>query len=81
MTLNELNRQMPCRVKRVNAKGMLGQRLADMGFCPGEEILFVRRAPLGDPVHVQMGTYHVALRKAEAREIEIEEIKHQESRS
>lgn len=72
MTLNELNTQTPCRVTRVNAKGMLGQRLADMGFCPGEEILFVRKAPLGDPVHVQLGTYHVALRMAEAREIEID---------
>ena len=71
MTLNELNTQTPCRVTRVNARGMLGQRLADMGFCPGEEILFVRKAPLGDPVHVQLGTYHVALRVAEAREIEI----------
>ncbi|MCR4667377.1 MAG: ferrous iron transport protein A [Desulfovibrio sp.] len=75
MTLNQLNRKTPCRVKRVNATGMLGQRLADMGFCPGEEILFVRKAPLGDPVHVQMGTYHVALRLAEAKEIEIGEIK------
>ena len=74
MTLNELNTQTPCRVTRVNAKGMLGQRLADMGFCPGEEILFVRKAPLGDPVHVQLGTYHVALRMAEAREIEIGEL-------
>ncbi len=66
---------MPCRVMRVNATGMLGQRLADMGFCPGEEILFVRKAPLGDPIQVQMGTYHVALRLAEAREIEVGEIK------
>lgn len=72
MTLNELNTQTPCRVTRVTARGMLGQRLADMGFCPGEEILFVRKAPLGDPVHVQLGTYHVALRVAEAREIEID---------
>ncbi|MCR5814436.1 MAG: ferrous iron transport protein A [Desulfovibrio sp.] len=75
MTLNELKKKMPCRVTRVNAKGMLGQRLADMGFCPGEEILFVRKAPLGDPIHVQMGTYHVALRLAEAKEIEVGEIR------
>ncbi|MBQ7738749.1 MAG: ferrous iron transport protein A [Desulfovibrionaceae bacterium] len=75
MTLNQLNKKTHCRVKRVNAKGMLGQRLADMGFCPGEEILFMRKAPLGDPVHVQMGTYHVALRMAEAKQIEVGEIK------
>ncbi|MBQ7608495.1 MAG: ferrous iron transport protein A [Desulfovibrionaceae bacterium] len=75
MTLNELSKKTACRVKRVNAKGMLGQRLADMGFCPGEEILFVRKAPLGDPVQVQMGTYHVVLRKAEAREIEVGDLR------
>ncbi len=75
MTLDQLDKEMPCRVMRVHATGMLGQRLADMGFCPGEEILFVRKAPLGDPIQVQMGTYHVALRLAEAREIEVGEIK------
>ncbi len=75
MTLNELNKRTHCRVKRVNAVGMLGQRLVDMGFCPGEEVLFVRKAPMGDPVHVQLGTYHVVLRKAEASEIEVGEIR------
>jgi len=74
MTLNELRSTVPCRVTRVTAQGMLGQRLSDLGFCPGEKILFVRRAPLGDPLHVQLGTYHVVLRAMEAREIEIEPL-------
>ena len=71
MTLNDAQSMSRCRVARVTAEGMLGQRLNDMGFCPGVEVLFVRRAPLQDPIHVQIGSYHVALRKEEARHIEV----------
>lgn len=71
MTLNDVRKTSRCRVSRVTAGGMLGQRLSDMGFCPGTDILFVRRAPLQDPIHVQIGTYHVALRRNEARFVEL----------
>lgn len=71
MTLNDVQKTSRCRVSRVTAGGMLGQRLSDMGFCPGTDILFVRRAPLQDPIHVQIGTHHVALRRNEARFVEL----------
>lgn len=71
MTLDDVNTKSICTVARVTANGMLGQRLSDLGFCPGVTVLFVRRAPMRDPVHVQLGSYHVALRGAEARQIEL----------
>lgn len=71
MTLDDVRSMARCRVERVTAEGMLGQRLSDMGFCPGICVLFVRRAPLRDPIHVQIGSYHVALRSDEARYIEL----------
>ncbi|RRD69203.1 MULTISPECIES: FeoA family protein [unclassified Desulfovibrio] len=74
MTLNDLQTTARCTVARVTAGGMLGQRLCDLGFCPGVRVLFVRRAPLRDPVHVQIGSYHVALRGEEARQIEVESV-------
>lgn len=75
MTLNDVKSRSHCKVSRVTAGGMLGQRLSDLGFCPGVTVLFVRRAPLRDPVHVQIGSYHVALRCHEAGQIEIESAK------
>ena len=74
MTLNDLTTCAHCRIARVAAGGMLGQRLSDLGFCPGVTVLFVRRAPLRDPVHVQIGSYHVALRGYEAGQIEIDSV-------
>lgn len=71
MTLDDVHVMSRCIVARVTAEGMLGQRLSDMGFCPGVSILFVRRAPLHDPIHVQIGSYHVALRREEAHAIEL----------
>ncbi len=74
MTLNDMQTASLCRVSRVTAAGVLGQRLSDMGFCPGADVLFVRRAPLNDPVHVQIGSYHVVLRAAEAGAVEVEAV-------
>lgn len=72
MTLNDVRKTSRCRVSRVTAIGMLGQRLSDLGFCPGVDVLFVRCAPLQDPIQVQIGTYHVALRRYEARFVELD---------
>ncbi len=72
MTLDDVRTKALCTISRVTAGGMLGQRLSDLGFCPGVKVLFVRRAPLMDPLHIQVGSYHVALRGEEARQIEIE---------
>lgn len=46
--------------------GRLGQRLADMGFCPGIALRVVRRAPLGDPLEVDLDGSRICIRAAEA---------------
>jgi ferrous iron transport protein A len=43
MTLNELKPGSRCYVKRLAARDHLGQRLMDMGLCPG---LYLRGDPL-----------------------------------
>ena len=40
-----------------------------MGFHPGGRIRMVRRAPLGDPIEVELLGYRLALRAREARRI------------
>jgi ferrous iron transport protein A len=44
-----------------------------MGVTRGTELLVERLAPLGDPIEVLIKGYHLALRRAEAACIEVEE--------
>ena len=41
-------------------------RLMEMGLLPGTEIRFVRRAPLGGPLEVEVRGFHLSLRAEEA---------------
>ena len=48
-------------------------RLMEMGILRGTRIQLVRRAPLGDPLEVELRGFHLSLRESEARCIEVEE--------
>lgn len=41
-------------------------RLMELGLFPGTEVRFVRRAPLGDPMEVEVRGFHLSLRAREA---------------
>jgi len=45
------------------------RRLMEMGFTSGTNLKFVRSAPLGDPLQIEVRGYQVSLRLAEARGI------------
>lgn len=60
------------RVKRINSKGGLRNRLVEMGFLKGTEVEVARVAPLGDPIEVKIKGFRLSLRKSEAAEIEVE---------
>lgn len=46
-------------------------RLRELGLVPGTKIRVVRRAPLGDPIEVAVRGSRIAMRRSEARHIEI----------
>jgi Fe2+ transport system protein FeoA len=46
-------------------------RLMEMGLLPGTEVRFVRRAPLGGPLEVEIRGFHLSLRLKEAEHIGI----------
>ncbi len=62
------------RIKKVVAKGEIRQRLIDMGFIKGAEGKLIREALLRDPIELEMEGYFLSLRRAEARDIIVEEI-------
>lgn len=60
------------RVVRLKGKGVIRQRLMDMGIIRGVELVVERYAPLRDPLQLTVKGYSLALRVAEAIDIEIE---------
>ena len=71
MTLAELEPGMSGVVKRVFAKGLLAQRLIDMGLYLGITVNVIRRAPLGDPVEIEAEGTFISLRREEADFVEV----------
>lgn len=72
ISLADLPRVGLARVLTVEGDDAASQRLRELGFTPGTEVDFVRRAPFGGPLVVQLRGYQLALRPAEARRVRIE---------
>ena len=47
------------------------ERLEEMGVTPGEQVIMVRYAPMGDPIEIKIRGYLLSLRKEEADRIEV----------
>jgi len=52
----------------------LPQRLAELGFLPGERVRVLARALFGDPIAVRLGSGTFALRRFEADCIQLDPI-------
>jgi ferrous iron transport protein A len=46
-------------------------RLMEMGLFEGSKVTVLRRAPLGDPMEIQVGDYRLSLRREEAALVDI----------
>lgn len=46
-------------------------RLRELGLVPGTKVRLVRRAPFGDPIEVAVRGSRIAMRRSEARHIQI----------
>lgn len=60
------------RILAMEGRGPLAQRLYQMGLLEGEEVLLVRKAPLGDPLELRVMGYALSLRKGEADLVRVE---------
>ena len=74
MGLDELKGGSIVRIIKLNAKGILLQKLLDMGFVNNALIEIVREAPLYDPMELKIQNYNITLRKSEAKLIEVEKV-------
>lgn len=71
-TLKDANVGETVTVKRLHGAGPVKRRIMDMGITKGVTIYVRKLAPLGDPMELNLRSYELSLRKADAEMIEIE---------
>ena len=56
-------------IDSISGADNLRYRMMEMGLLPGTNVKFVRRAPLGDPIELEIRGFHLSLRSSEAEHI------------
>ena len=51
---------------------VIAEKLMEMSCLPKSKIKMVRKAPLGDPIVVEINNHLLSMRKAEAKAVQIE---------
>lgn len=74
MTLGELVIGQSAKILNIKGKGELHNHLLDMGLTPGTVASLRKKAPMGDPIEIEIRGYELTLRLAEADNIEVEPI-------
>lgn len=73
MTLKDGKTGMTLKIVKINESD-LKQRMMTMGLIPGTKVKVLRSAPLGDPIVIGVRSYNLALRKADAENIEVQQV-------
>jgi len=69
--LSELKTHQSGVIVRVAGHGSFRKRITEMGFVRGKCVSVIRNAPMQDPVEYEVMGYRIALRRSEARLIEV----------
>lgn len=72
--LSDLNINQKAVIEKCCAGGALKQKLFDMGFIPGAEVLMVRNAPLRDPIEIEIQNFFLSVRRSEASCIKVSPV-------
>ena len=72
MTLASLPIGSRGKVARIDGTDEISCRLMEMGLTPGVEVVMLGKAPLGDPLELELRGYRLSVRKSEAARVEIE---------
>ena len=74
MTLDKLEIGKDAIIEKVGGTGGLRRHFLDMGLTPGTEVTLMKKAPMGDPIELQLRGYELTLRLADAAQIDIKNI-------
>lgn len=56
-------------VERLTTSDEASLKLMELGFGPGEPVTFLRAAPLGGPIEIELMGYRLCIRRAEGEKI------------
>jgi len=74
LTLASLDVGQEAVIESVGGEGALRRHFFNMGMTPGAEITLVKRAPMGDPIEIEIRGYELTLRLEDAEKIQINDI-------
>ena len=73
MQLAELKAGQQARVLGLlDMEPVIRKRLLSLGLLPNRQVQFVRRAPMGDPIQIRIGSSQFSIRQALAEKIHVE---------
>lgn len=61
-------------IASIEGHGSVVVRLLEMGLVPGTRVQLVKRAPMGDPLQLQLRGFHLSLRAVEAGRVQLREV-------
>ena len=73
MTLRDGKTGMKFKIAEIGDSA-LKERLMTMGLIPGTKVQILRSAPLGNPIAIRVRSYNLAIRKADAEKIAVEQV-------
>lgn len=75
MVLAQLSPGQSARIKNMNQLSRpLRRKLMVMGLLPQTEVIYLRAAPLGDPLQIQCQGICLSMQKSLAQQIEVEPV-------
>jgi len=74
LNLSEIKVGKKSRVLKIKPESSIRRRLMDMGIVPHTEVTVIGKAPMGDPIEIQLRGYKLTLRKIEAKDILVQEF-------
>lgn len=69
MTLYDLKNDNTAIISELNCKESIKRRLMDIGLTKGVTVKLKGRAPLGDPLLINLRGFDLAIRKSDAKNI------------
>ena len=70
--LSQLSRGRRARILAIEGSDALARKLLEMGVEEGQEVMFLHKGLLGDPLAIRMNDRIIALRKRDASHISVE---------
>ena len=76
MVLSKLNVGQKARIVKLNVQNKeIRRHLLDMGLTRGVEVEIKKKAPVGDPIDIELRDYELCISKSDLEQIEVEVIK------